>query len=148
MIDINNWLLEVYSCWSAYTTLNTLQSFSHIPHMHKANLTTVPSMIQWCLISRGGAQGSGVYQSLHHCQGLFCELYLIFLTTPELIAKKFPVMILLLSCWLQPRSCNSGSCKILKIAILGICNSERGWGLWNFICAFSFSGFLASTGKS
>jgi hypothetical protein len=35
----NIWLSEVYKCWSTHMLLEDLQSFSHVPCVHKANLT-------------------------------------------------------------------------------------------------------------
>ena len=115
---------KFYRHQSTHTTLNIIQSFSHIPHIHKANLTMVPPMIQWCNWISGGAAMLWNLSRLHHFQGHFCKSYLIIPHSTwlekaaSMLAEKLSVMnddpTSRVKMTMQPKSCATLDVSALK----------------------------------
>ena len=62
---------------SAYTTLNAIQSISHIPRIHKANLTWWIDDTMMQQNFQGWLRGPGIYQDC--IIDMLCKTYSIFL---------------------------------------------------------------------
>ena len=91
----NVWLSEISRRWSMHATLNTLQSFSHLPRVHKANLTWLIDDTMMQQNSKGIAWLWNLPR-LHQSSRMFSLIFPHSTQTREgwHVSRKFPAMIL------------------------------------------------------
>ena len=142
----NVWLLEIGRHWSTHATLNTLQSFSHVPHVQKANLDLATQRYDDAAEFQK-ARGSGVYWDCINCQWHFSLIFPHSTQTKESwqIACNDPTskdgsVAKLSQLWRNIKKiCNSFQAQEVVIQS-GTGDPEIAFGLWCYINRFIILG--------